>query len=138
MEEIEKSKEGKMISTKRIDTIFNDCEECEKGETISVDFFNNKYDLDKVKVEGHRVEIESMLNELPDSFHEEGGGGHSFLNACVDKNDVQWGEQRNVALLMLLGIACGKVSYCLPKEMWAALPGGMPYFVVKKNEKKGN
>jgi len=29
-----------------------------------------------------------------------------------------------------LGIASGKLSYLMPREMWKVLPGGMPYLVV--------
>ena len=31
-----------------------------------------------------------------------------------------------------LGIAIGEVEYRLPREMWSAFPGGMPYFMVKQ------
>ena len=31
-----------------------------------------------------------FLNQLPDSFKAEGGGGMSFINMCIDKNGKQW------------------------------------------------
>lgn len=78
-------------------------------------------------------EIDSLLKELPESFHEKTGGGWSFLCACEDKHGIQWtGEHRVVEALMALGIARGKVEILLPREMWAVLPGGMPYFQVKE------
>lgn len=44
------------------------------------------------------------------------------------------GEQLNVQELMILGLGIGKVVYCLPREVWSVLPGGVPYFMVKKGE----
>ena len=77
-------------------------------------------------------EIDALLHELPEPFQEKSGGGWSFLNGCEDKHGIQWtGEHRMVEALMCLGIARGKVEYLMPREMWAMLPGGMPYFVVK-------
>ena len=78
----------------------------------------------------HRKEVHDLLIELSPVFMVESGGGWSFLNACMDKHERQWGEHRNVEQLLLLGLACGYVTYCLPKEMWPMFPGGMPYFTV--------
>ena len=75
--------------------------------------------------------IEEMLNDLPDSFKANGGGGMSFLNMCQDKNDNQWtGMHQTVDQLVCLGNASGKLKFLMPKEMWSILPGGMPYLVV--------
>ena len=38
----------------------------------------------------HKDEIEALLDELPDEFKKTGGGGMSFLNACMDKHGNQW------------------------------------------------
>jgi hypothetical protein len=78
-----------------------------------------------------------MLYELPDNFQSNNkANGWSFLEACVDKNGTQWtGEPHFVELLMILGLAIGRVEYCLPKKMWSALPKGLPYFrVLHENE----
>ena len=83
-------------------------------------------------LESHKAEIEEMLAELPNEFQKSGGGGWSFLNACNDKNGNLWtGEHRVMEQLILLGIAIGKASFQLPREVWSALPGGMPYLVVE-------
>ncbi len=85
------------------------------------------------RLKSHREAIIAMLAELPDAFMASGGGGYSFLNACMDRNDNLWtGLHRTVEQLVQLGIAIGKVEYCLPRDMWSVLPGGMPYFVVKQ------
>ncbi len=84
------------------------------------------------RIETHKAEIEALLDELPDQFQASGGGGWSFLNACEDKHGNLWtGLHRRMEQLFLLGIAIGKVEYQLPRDMWGALPGGMPYLVVK-------
>ena len=36
--------------------------------------------------------------------------------------------------LFCLGIAIGKVQYCLPRETWSLLPGGVPYLMIGKSE----
>lgn len=74
--------------------------------------------------------ISSMLEQLPDSFMESGGGGMSFLNACLDRNGRQWGEHQSIDKLICLGMAIGRVVFPLPRDMWSSLPGGMPYFTV--------
>jgi hypothetical protein len=81
------------------------------------------------------AEIAGMLAQLPTEFqpHETGGGGGwSFLNACQDKDGNLWtGAHVVMEKLVLLGIGAGQVEWCLPREMWSALPGEMPYFTVK-------
>jgi hypothetical protein len=86
--------------------------------------------FDKKLLAMHEADIASLLDQLPVEFKKSGGGGWSFLNACMDKDDHQWGEQSNVEQLVALGIAIGKARYMLPREMWLALPGGVPYFVI--------
>jgi hypothetical protein len=81
-------------------------------------------------------EIAGMLAQLPNEFmaHDDGGGGGwSFLNACNDRDGLQWtGFHLVMEQLVLLGLAIGRVQWCLPREMWSVLPGEMPYFVVVK------
>jgi hypothetical protein len=73
-----------------------------------------------------------MLAELPDMFKESGGGGWSFLNACDDRHGNQWtGLHQRMEQLFQLGIGIDKVECQLPREVWPALPGGMPYYIVK-------
>jgi hypothetical protein len=83
-------------------------------------------------IQAHRADIGALLAELPDSFQSSGGGGWSFLNACNDRHGVQWTSfQLVMEHLFLLGLAGGQVSELLPRDMWSAFPGGMPYYVVK-------
>lgn len=75
--------------------------------------------------------ISTMLSHLPSEFKQSGGGGYTFLNACEDENHHQWtGMQTIMDHLFALGISIGKCNYLLPREVWGALPGGMPYIIV--------
>lgn len=75
--------------------------------------------------------ITELLDELPDAFKKSGGGGWSFLNLCQDKHGNQWADlHKTMDELVALGNAIGKLSYQMPREMWSALPGGMPYLVI--------
>lgn len=129
-----------ILNATRVHEIFIDCL-FRKGEdttnhipawgiTISAGFH-------PVRLDGHRAEITAMLFELPEQFMSSNGGGWSFLNACHDKNGVQWGEHINMQELFLLGLGIGKVKCLLLRDMWHAMPGGMPYYVVLDTEPVG-
>lgn len=120
-----------------MDSLFRD-EEITPGQTpanaVVVEGLMRKIGLHKERLESHRTEIQELLAELPDNFHKSKGGGWTFLNGCMDKDGNQWGEQMNVDELVMLGAALGIARYQLPREMWSALPGGVPYFVVELPE----
>jgi hypothetical protein len=97
----------------------------------------NTFGFHPERLEKHRERIWAMLNELPEVFwakddeHPEGGGGMSFLQACDDRNGVQWTSfHRTMDQLFSLGQALGYVTCLLPREFWTKLPGGMPYYVL--------
>lgn len=128
-----------MIDANRINEIFLDClfqseEEAQEAQKqnnfILAEGIMHKIGFNPEKIKYHENEIYSILNELPDQFKKESGGGWSFLNACVDKSNNHWGEHQNIDQLFILGIAIKKVSYLMPREMWSVLPGGMPYVVI--------
>lgn len=131
-----------LISSVRVEEILLDClfdsieGDPPEGSYVVGEGILNRYGFDPPKLEKHRAEVKQMLDNLPLPFHkpqskEGGGGGWSFLNACQDANDVQWtGLHRTMEMLFALGGALGYVKYPLPRDMWSALPGGMPYVVV--------
>jgi hypothetical protein len=93
----------------------------------------NTYGFDPAKIAEAKPDILALLGELPTEFRDEkggGGGGWSFLNACMDQHGNQWGEHSNMEELVCLGIAAGAARWLLPRDQWNMLPGGMPYFVV--------
>lgn len=97
-------------------------------DAVIVDGIVTKFGFNPGRLAEKREQIREMLNEMDPNFHRTGGGGHSFLNLCNDKNGVQWTDYHKVmACLVALGLAVGFASYCLPREAWSHLPGGMPY-----------
>lgn len=98
-----------------------------KGVQVNVGF-------DPHKIEQHKEEITSLLDQLDDKFKENTGGGYSFMNVPFTKDGNQWGEQTDGDRLMMLGMAIGRVKYLLPREMWKALPGSVPYYVITEEE----
>lgn len=130
-----------MIDSERVTAIFKEClfkdEELVDGKPtipyIVAEGIMYKTGLHIDRVTKNSEEISSMLDELPKEFHEETGGGSSFLNMCMTKDCQQWtGLHRVMDELIMLGIATNRVAYCLPREMWPSLPGAVPYIVIKK------
>jgi hypothetical protein len=97
---------------------------------VIVDGIVQKFGFHPGRIMENKEAIRLLLAELPVAFRHNGGGGWSFLQGCMDRNDRQWGEHRNVEALLVLGLASGLATYLLPREVWGSLPGGMPYFMV--------
>lgn len=121
------------LTAERVDAIFRDCLFREGEDTtgyVEADGIVHPVGFHPGRLKSHELEIAELLDELPDEFKKTGGGGWSFLNACMDKHGNQWGEHLNMEQLFQLGAGVGKVSLALPRAMWPILPGGMPYYVV--------
>jgi hypothetical protein len=122
------------ISAQRVRDIFMDCLFKDGEPTddhIKAEGVMTNVGFHPQRLESHKQEIMELMDELPDEFKADGGGGMSFLNACMDRRGKQWtGEHRTMEQLFQLGVASGKARCLLPREMWAVLPGGMPYYVV--------
>ena len=82
------------------------------------------------RLEENRAAIEGLLGQLPNEFMVGGGGGWSFLNACVTQDGNQWGEHFDMESLFCLGMGIGRVVELMPRRMWKLLPSNMPYYVV--------
>lgn len=124
------------LKSHRVTEVFMDClfSDPPKGKisVIKAPGLVRNVGFDPNKVNLHRAEINAMLDELPNDFKESGGRGMSFLNACFDRHGVKWtGLHQTVEQLVQLGLATGKLGYCLQdRALWRALPGGVPYIVV--------
>lgn len=132
------------LTAKLVSTIFMDCLFTDKEMAPGTDVTSKAIMAEGVttdvgfhpdRLNDWKPRIVDLLDQIPENFHEDTGGGWSFLNACVDRNGDQWGEQMHVQELLLLGLAIGRIKYCLPKQYWSTLPGGVPYFMVVKGEK---
>ncbi len=96
---------------------------------VLVEAIMQKWSFHPERLECHRQEVIDLLKLMNPAFLKSGGGGWSFLNMCMDKDDRQWGEHRNMEELIVLAIGLKLGSFQFPRDMWDALPGGMPYVV---------
>ncbi len=126
---------NKILSAEAVNAIFQDClfkNDEDASNHIKAEGIVHNAEFHPDRLNSNKDVIEAMLDELPNEFKESGGGGWSFLNACNDKHGNQWtGLHLAMEQLILLGIAIDKVKCLIPREMWKALPGGMPYYIIK-------
>ena len=124
-----------VLTAEQVNAIFMDSLFREGEDTsnhIKAEGIINSVGFHPERLQYHKIEIEAMLDELPENFKKSGGGGWSFLNACNDKHGNQWtGLHQHMEQLFQLGIGIGKVKYLTPRDMWSVLPGGMPYIVIE-------
>ena len=126
------------LTTENVERIFLDCL-FKDNELI-----NGKPSVDPVVAEGvmlkvgfyparlekHKQDVIELLSQTEREFHADSGGGMSFLRLCNTTDGSQWGEHRSMDQLVVLGKGLGLVEFCLPRDMWDSLPGGMPYIVI--------
>lgn len=121
------------LTSKNVTDVFNDClfkEEESKETYVEVQGIVMKVGFHPERLLSHKDDVIDMLECLPHEFRIEEGGGWSFLNACADKNGKRWGEHQQMEQLFMLGIGLNLVEWAGPREMWVALPGGMPYVII--------
>ena len=96
-------------------------------EALMVEGIRRKFGFHRERLAEKKDEVKAILNEMPAKFHKNSGGGWSFLNLCFDKHDNHWAEHPIMEELVVLAIALGMGKYCLPRDMWNFMPGGVPY-----------
>jgi hypothetical protein len=98
-----------------------------------------KFSFHPDRLEKHRDEVVAIIEQLNTNFlaEDQGGtGGWSFLNLAFDKDGIQWGEHVNCDELIAVASALGLAVFPLPqREIWKALPGGMPYVTFRLTKK---
>ena len=122
-----------ILTVDAVENLFKDClAKDEKADnSTEIQGIVHTFLFDNNKIQQNKDAIDKLLLELPIKFRESSGGGYSFLMACNDKNGNQWtGLHLNMEKLFALGLASGRVHALLPREMWDAFPGGMPYYVI--------
>lgn len=134
----EPSEHEPLINPREVERIFREClfEDDEPTDSaVIAEGIVDSAGFHPQRLLAHRDEVIAMLRELPTEFMQSGGGGWSFLNGCQDRNGTLWtGMQQTVMRLLQLGIALDLVDCQIPREMWRAFPGGMPYYII--NDKK--
>lgn len=122
------------LTHQRVEEIFMGClfsDDEDKSNMVVVEGVVMTVGFHPDRLESHRADVIELLSQLPDEFHSSSGGGWTLLNACVTKDGVEWtGDQMTVDNLFILGMGLGVVSCLLPREVWSALPGGVPYYMV--------
>lgn len=126
-----------LINAKRVEEILIDCLikdsdhiHCDKlpeDKVVITEGIINNYGFYRERLESYRGEVESLVNNLSPYIKE----GVSFLNICMDKENNQWGEQRDCENLVCLAIGLDIIHYVLPKEAWFLLPGNVPIISLK-------
>jgi len=126
------------LTSENVFAVIDDCfagKDALPVNTITIAGVRVDYIFNPKKVQAHKQNIESMIDQLPLMFRSTGDGaglGGSFLDMVIDINNNQWTDLHGVAEgLLALGIAIGKMDYNLPRSLWHALPGGMPYVYIK-------
>jgi len=100
-------------------------------DAVIVEGIRGKYGFHPKRLEEQRSKVTEWLKALPHQFRKNGGGGWSFLNACMQENGVQWtGLHERMEQLFCLAIGLGLAECQMPREMWSVFPGGMPYYVI--------
>lgn len=100
-------------------------------DDLRVDGIAGYFLFNREKLRENREAIIDLLYELPAPFQVAHGGGWSFLQAYEDRHGNHWAEHSTMDALFCLGQGIDMVEYVLPREMWSALPGGMPYLCIK-------
>lgn len=122
-------KEPMKLTADNVEAVFADCLSDERNFIVRGVMINVAFD--RSKVAAHEQDIAQMLSALPIEFHRPGGCGWSFLNMCIDKDGQQWCDlHQTIDKLICLGLATGQIEFTLQRDLWRALPGGMPYIVV--------
>ena len=110
---------------------FMDCLFKEGEDTtnhVKVEGITSMFGLHLQRLEEKRELVTALLAELPEEFKE----GYTFLNFCTTKDGEQWTDEHRVCeQLIVMAIGLNLMEYCMPREMWAVLPGGVPYIMIK-------
>jgi hypothetical protein len=144
-----KQRINKMISAKKIeealkDSLYRSEEVDTSGRCISEGFpvpvivegLTSTFYLNSERLNKNKDQVVKWLSEFEDGFMKGTGGGQSFLTFCQTKDGSQWGGHKDCQNLLVLAIGLDLMGYCAPKEVWKALPGGMPYVFINLPEDK--
>jgi len=125
------------LTSQRVDELFAQClhRGGKDGTPVRLQGIKERVVLHAGRLKARRKEIAALLAQMPDQFRAEqngGGGGWSLLSGHLDRHGNHWAEHATIERLFLLGMGIGKVEYFMPRKAWHALPGGMPYYVIKE------
>lgn len=97
-------------------------------DAVVVEGLTAKFVFSREALETARGEYLQLAQEhLDDKFKKSIGEGYSFLGLPFNKRGEQVCEHPTAQGFLVLGLGMGVAEYCLPKELWVVLPGGVPY-----------
>ena len=116
---------SELVSNAFIDCLFKEDEDT--SNCVKVPGLTSMYGFHPQRLEEKRELITAILAKLPSEFKE----GWSFLKLCITKDGEQWtGMHRVCEQLVVMAIGLGLMNYCMPREIWSFLPGGVPYIEI--------
>lgn len=119
------------LTAENVEKVSGECFYESEDKTVKCEAVVHSFAFCEEKLQENKQNIVDMLSCLPKEFMQNTGGGYSFLAACNDKDGNQWtGLHLTMEKLFALGIGIEKVKCLFSREIWSALPGGVPYFVV--------
>ena len=117
---------SELTSNAFMDCLFDDDEDI--ANQVKVEGITYMFGFHSQRLEEKRELVTALLSELPAEFRK----GWTFLNLCTTKDGEQWTSNHSVCeQLVVMAIGLGLMKYCLPRKMWAILPGGVPYLIIK-------
>ena len=117
---------SELVSNSFMKCLFKEGEDT--SNYVKVEGIMKNFGLHPQRLEEQRELVTAMLAELPVEFKD----GWTFLDICTNKNGELWtGEHSVCEQLIVMEIGLNLMDYCFPREMWAILPGGVPYLIVK-------
>ena len=113
----------------------NEVKDLKEGEApkdaVIVEGIQTKFGFHPVRLEKQRAKVIEWLKALPHQFRRNAGGGWSFLEACNQENGVLWtGLHQRVEQLFCMAVGLKLAECQMPRDMWAMLPGGLPYYAI--------
>lgn len=97
-------------------------------DAVLVEGIMGRYGFDPERLTAVKSEVSQLIRDVvPDVFLPGLGDGGSFLALAVDRDGKHWAEHQTMEALCCLAIATGQAKWCMPRELWCVLPGGMPY-----------
>ena len=104
------------------------------NDAVIVQGIVSTYGFHPERLKTSRPEVIKIINEVvSDQYFKGSGGGYTALALLEDRNGTVWAdEHRTVEVLICLGIGLGLAGYCLTRDFWPSLPGGMPYVWFSK------
>lgn len=122
------------LTAENVKIICHKCLSSEKNQNIKhIECISGTYVFSLEALEEYKTDITDMTMQLPDEFMQTKGGGASFLRACLNNNNEQWGEQIDAQTLIALGLAINKIKKLTPDCVTPMLPGRVPYYVIIDN-----